>query len=372
MSERIKLKGITWNHPRGLDCLIAASNEYAKQTDVDIEWKVRTLQEFADASISELAKKYDFIILDHPHVGQVALNGCLLPLPDNADLANNSIGGSHESYIYNGISWAYAVDAACQVAVYRPDLKLPIPKQWKDFFASDARSYKSITPLKPVDAFDALLTLLASLNETFPAAQGVFFDPQKTASCLSLLRRLYQLSPPEAVDWNPIDVLDLLSTTNDFAYSPCLFGYVNYIRPGFRDNTLSYLDLPTFDNSNIRRSILGGAGVAVSAQTSHPDDAIKFATWISSEPIQSSIYLQNEGQPAHLGSWNKLKTDKLYHHFFNGVYNTMSNAWTRPRDEWFLGFVDDVCLIFPDFFRNNIECDTFVAHLNSLYLKHYK
>lgn len=372
MSQRIQLNGITWDHPRGLDCLVAASKEYSAIHPVDINWTVRTLQDFADVSIKMLANRYDFIVLDHPHVGQVAENGCLLALPAVENLANNSMGGSHESYIYNGHSWAYPLDAACQVAVHRPDLNTPKPRYWKEFFSSDAKKFKSVTPLKPVDAFDMLLTLLASQNIAMPQSAEVFFQPKATSDGLEIIRRLYQLSPPETVNWNPIDVLDLLSTTDEFAYSPCLFGYVNYVRPNFKEHTLSYLNLPTFDDQNIHRSILGGAGIAVSAKTQHVNHAVDFASWITSEPIQSSVYLNNEGQPAHLATWNKLKTDNIYQHFFGGIYETMSTAWTRPRAEWFLCFVDDVCLIFPDFFKNNISCDKFVSQLNFLYSKHYK
>jgi multiple sugar transport system substrate-binding protein len=48
-----QLKGMTWDHPRGLDCLVA-SNEYLKTTlGISISWDARSLLAFGDQHISE-------------------------------------------------------------------------------------------------------------------------------------------------------------------------------------------------------------------------------------------------------------------------------------------------------------------------------
>ena len=103
-------------------------------------------------------------MLDHPHVGQIAKTGGLLALPEPDD-PGASLGGSAESYCWHGRYWAHAIDAACQVAVRRPDMDAPVPAYREDFLDSEARAYRPLTPLLPVDAFDMLMTLVASRGE---------------------------------------------------------------------------------------------------------------------------------------------------------------------------------------------------------------
>ena len=207
-------------------------------------------------------------------------------------------------------------------------------------------------------------------EETLPFSDRLFCSDANGMVSLAVLKGLYKAGPAEAVNWNPITVLEAMSTTDEFAYSPCLFGYINYARPGFRSHTLDYCDLPSFRGTTKKRGILGGAGLGVSARSDNPDAAQAFAAWIASEPVQSGIYLENEGQPGHRQTWLNKRDDPRFAGFLKGAYHTMENAWTRPRDIWFLGFVDDVCAIFPDFFLRDRDEAAFLAEINALYRKH--
>lgn len=366
----ITLKGITWDHPRGYECIVAASRLYEQETDVRIEWTKRSLQAFADAPIVELAKNNDFIVLDHPHVGQISETGSLLPLPEPED-NSASLGGSAESYFWKGKCWSYAIDVSCQMAVRRPDIDAAIPLTWEQFLEQDAAKYRALTPLLPVDAIDMLMTLVAGRSEEdLPFSDSEFVSEANGLYALQVLKALYKLGPAEACDWNPIKVLEILSTTDEFACSPCLFGYVNYARPGFQEKTLEYFDLPLCEGYQRRRGILGGAGIGVSSKTSHPEKAVAFARWLASEGVQSGVYLENEGQPANRHTWLKHQDNPLYTGFFKGAFATIDDAWTRPRDQWFLHFIDEVCAVFPDFFRKDMPEGTFLRLLNSLYRKH--
>src|SRR4051812_47748272 len=120
---------MTWDHPRGYEPLVAATQRFRElRPDVDIEWQRRSLQDFEHFPVDLLAAEYDLIIIDHPHVGEVARESVLLPLDeagtsiDLEDLARNTVGPSFESYRWNGRVWAVPVDAASQVQAYRPDL----------------------------------------------------------------------------------------------------------------------------------------------------------------------------------------------------------------------------------------------------------
>lgn len=364
-----KLVGMTWDHPRAYDSLVAASADYERQTGIQIDWEKRSLQDFADVPIDRLAKAYDLIILDHPHVGQIAESGCLRPLPQMS--TGVSLGGSVECYVWNGRTWAWPVDAACQMAVARSDLGAELPRTWDQILAPGAEDFKLLTPLKPVDAFDMVLTLIASRGEeVLPLTGEEFCSCINGELALKIVKRLFRMGPSDAVLWNPIKVLETLAETDEFAASPCLFGYINYAHPGFRSNILTYVDLPVFAGTGARRSILGGAGIGVSSMRANGDTAEAFADWVTSESVQSGVYLENGGQPAHLASWKTKSSDPRYAGFLDGGFDTIRTAWTRPRDNWFLHFVDDICEIFPAFFLKDRDESAFLADINKLYRHH--
>ena len=94
------LRGIAWGHSRGITPLLAASQRYSElHPGTEIEWKKRTLQEFADFPIEQLTEEFDLLIVDHPCVGRAAASKCLLPLneflPEEylADQLTHSVGG---------------------------------------------------------------------------------------------------------------------------------------------------------------------------------------------------------------------------------------------------------------------------------------
>src|ERR1700737_1149727 len=126
---RITLKGLTWDHPRGYAPLLGGVSEYeAQNPEIEIQWDRRTLREFGEAPIEQYLDRYDLLIVDHPFVGFAAAHGALVYLaPSISDaeklrFAADSVGPSWESYWYGGDLWAFPVDAATQVASYRPDL----------------------------------------------------------------------------------------------------------------------------------------------------------------------------------------------------------------------------------------------------------
>ena len=71
---------MTWSHPRGYDPMVACSALWKEKTGVEIMWDKRSLQDFESFPVEELARAYDLIVIDHPHVGQITAEGCLAPL----------------------------------------------------------------------------------------------------------------------------------------------------------------------------------------------------------------------------------------------------------------------------------------------------
>ena len=158
------MRGMTWNHSRGYDPLVAASAEWKAMTGEAIEWDRRSLQDFESYPVEDLARHYDLIVIDHPHVGQVANSGCLLPLdgtlPDDAleAIAEGSVGGSYESYNWAGHQWALPIDAAAQVQAWVPSRIAAPVTDWNALAALVAEGRASL-PLKPPHSLMSLFTL---------------------------------------------------------------------------------------------------------------------------------------------------------------------------------------------------------------------
>ena len=82
-----KLKGITWNHTRGLLPMVATAQRFTElNPGIEISWEKRSLQEFADASIEDLAKRFDLMVIDHPWTGFGADTKTILPLSERLNL----------------------------------------------------------------------------------------------------------------------------------------------------------------------------------------------------------------------------------------------------------------------------------------------
>src|SRR5688500_15733999 len=157
----IILNGITWGHSRGITPLLAASQRYNElHPEIEIQWKKRTLQEFADFPIEDLTKHYDLLIIDHPWVGCAAATNCVLSLEQYLspefleDQHNYSTGSSHQIYQYGGHQWALAIDAAAPAASYRSDLlqqyNTALPETWEDVLDL-AKDGKVAVPAIPID-----------------------------------------------------------------------------------------------------------------------------------------------------------------------------------------------------------------------------
>jgi len=64
----IELKGMTWDHERGLDCLVQSNDLLIQKCGISIKWDARSLLAFGDQHISEFYSDYDLMVIDHPHV----------------------------------------------------------------------------------------------------------------------------------------------------------------------------------------------------------------------------------------------------------------------------------------------------------------
>jgi len=344
MSATVELQGITWDHERGRDPLLATAERFAAETGIHVNWTARSLQEFADAPIPVLAESYDLLVLDHPHLGEIVPTRALLPLDDLldrefiADQARSSVGPSHASYEWDGHLWALAIDAAGHVSAYRPDLldRLGVvpPETWDDVLALDekarAAGMRISLPNKAVDTLGSLLTLLAN-SGTDPYQDEEQVAPRAVAlEKLALLARLTEAGPSEAFAWNPILLLDHMAEHDDVVYCPILFGYSNYSRPGFRRNLVRFRPVPSA-GLGPRGGVIGGAGLSVSSRCRHPEAARAYAEYVASPEVQRTLYTETGGQPGHRAAWLDRRTNELSCSYFADTLPGLDAGYLRPR-----------------------------------------
>jgi multiple sugar transport system substrate-binding protein len=345
--------------------------------DVELQWENRSLTAFGDEPLEEVAHRYDLVMIDHPFCGTAEATGTLRPLDDLlapellAALAADSIGPSHASYTFHGRQWALATDAACQVAAVRDDLLdgNDAPATWDDVRAlARARPGEVAVPLAPAQAMCAFLTLCA--NAGSPAAEDPagLVDAQVGLAAVDLLTELYRLGPPDALRWEQPDVLGRLASSSDtLVYVPLVFGFATYARSDGAQHPCRFLDLASAGSGPIG-GILGGAGLAVSATSTHPEEAAAFAAFASGAEAQRSLVGPAGGQPGSRSAWHAPELDEPANGFFSGTSATIEQAWVRPRARWWPAFQLEGGQLLNRSLADSVAPDVLLAALGALYL----
>ncbi|MBX3252682.1 MAG: extracellular solute-binding protein [Chitinophagaceae bacterium] len=374
--EKIELKGITWGHSRGYTPLVACAQRYSElHPQINITWKKRTLQEFADFPIEQLVHDYDLLIIDHPWVGCAAATKCVLPLDQYVSAAfledqlKHTVGFSHQSYQYGGHQWALAIDAATPVASYRKDLleknNTRLPARWDEVIAL-AEKGKIAVPGIPIDLLMNFYMFCVALGiEPFSSREEVV-DNATGKEVLQMMKALWGRVDGRMFSSNPIAVAEIMSSTDDYWYCPFAYGYSNYSRKGYASHLLHYADLVSMEEHKLC-STLGGTGIAVSATSSHPAEAVQFAAWIASPGIQATLYAETGGQPGHRLAWE----DEQVNHYTNGYFiNTLpalDRAYVRPRYNGYLHFQDRAGAPIQQYLQYGGDAQSVLNDMNLLY-----
>ncbi|WP_150522440.1 ABC transporter substrate-binding protein [Roseibium sediminis] len=340
----IHLKGMTWDHSRGYDPMVATSAAFAKQyPGVSISWEKRSLQAFADRPVEEMANQYDLMVIDHPHVGEVARNGLLLPLNDQgrdndlAVLAEQSVGGSHQSYEFDGQQWALAIDAATPVAAFRPDRLDHPPANWSEVVELAQEGCVGFA-LIPINALMTWFGLARSLGHSIAEGDSLI-DPDAATHVLELMCEITALMNPRCLTLDPIGIYEWMGRSVDAPhYSPFGYGYTNYSRQGYCRFPLTFTDAPGIKNNGPRGTVLGGTGIAISAATKHPEVALNYAFWIASSECQKALFFQSGGQPANAAAWDDEHCNLASRNFFKNTRRTLDTSWIRPRYDGYMRF----------------------------------
>lgn len=378
-----ELKGITWGHSRGYTPLVACAQRYTElHPEINITWKKRTLQEFADFPIEQLVHEYDLLIIDHPWVGCAAATGCVLPLdqylPESYlnDQLKHTVGYSHLSYYYEGHQWALAIDAATPVASYRKDLleanNMVLPDSWEALLAL-AEKGRVAVPGIPIDLLmNFYMCCVALGKEPFSGSEEVI-DNATGKEALQMMKALWSRVDNRMFSCNPIAVAELMTMTDDFWYCPFAYGYSNYSRRGYARALLHYTDIISIDSGGRLRSTLGGTGLSVSAFSGHKEEAVQFAAWIVSPQVQSTIYADNGGQPGHRIAWEDENVNHQTNGYFINTLPALDRAYVRPRYNGYLHFQDKAGEPIQQYLRYGGDAQSVLDQMSLLYrssLKH--
>jgi multiple sugar transport system substrate-binding protein len=345
MTGLATLRGMTWDHSRGFDPMVATSLRYAElNPGVEILWEKRSLQEFADRPVKEMAASYDLMVIDHPHVGEVSRNGGLLAFDtlgrsgELAELASNSVGSSHRSYEFDGRQWALAIDAATPVAAFRADLISEAPSEWSGVLEL-AKDGQAAFALIPVNALMTFFGLARNMGFVLAEDPEKLIDRDQGRHILETLAEIAGLMDPACLRLDPIGILDWMGRKSDSpAYSPFGYGYTNYSRDSYCRFPVTFTNAPGMEGNGPRGTVIGGTGIAVSAASEHQGIAADYAFWIAGAECQSGLFFEAGGQPAHAAAWESDACNAVSRNFFRNTRETLETAWLRPRYDGYMGF----------------------------------
>jgi multiple sugar transport system substrate-binding protein len=376
MTEGATLTGITWNHTRGYLPLVATAQRFMEtHPDVTIEWRKRSLQEFADYPIEQLVERFDLLIIDHPFVGYAAAHPTLLPLDEHLpagfleDQAANSVGASHASYSYGGHQWGLAIDAATPVSAYRPDLLdrygIGIPQTWDELLALARRGLVA-APAIPVDSLMHFYMLCLALGEQPFAEPDRVVSPAVGAAALEHLRELIVLCEPACLQRNPIQTYEAMVGGDTLVYCPFAYGYSNYARPEFTATTVRFGGLVRFGSHRLR-STIGGTGLAVSRRCQDTALAMEYAQFVAGPACQRGMYALSGGQPGHRQAWLDPAVNQSCQGYFLDTLPTLDEAYLRPRYSGYIPFQDRAGVAVHSYLRDGGNPRGVLGELDRLY-----
>lgn len=322
-----ELHGIGWGHPRCSVPLDEAARQWAAEGRGIVQWTYRSLAEFNSAPLDSLVDDFDLLVIDHPMVPRYA--SLLLPLdalPSLQHARSDFIGQTGTLYQWGGVARAVPVDVAVHVSARRPDLLAeldePCPTDWPAVLRlAERHPGQVVASLTGDDAVCILITIAAS------AGSPVSAQHPPDIGAVETLVDLAERCAPECTQLRPPGVLDLLYA-GKAAYTPALFGYATYLRPPAVQ--LAYGSVPAWPEGTAA-GIMGGAGLAASAATRHPETALAFIDWISSSPVQRDALAAAGGQPAARILWNDPAADAELGGFLTQTRQATERATIRPR-----------------------------------------
>ncbi len=360
-------RGLTWDHPRGRDALVAA----AEASDLDLVWDVHPLSGFESTPIEEIAADYDLVVLDHPHLGDALAHGCLQSFDDLvgheqvAAWADAAVGPSLASYVMDGRLWAVPLDAATQVAATRADLVDAVPRRWAEVAELSRRAPVALSVAGP----HALLTfssVCVALGEE-PGGAERFVSDDVGRQALELMADLATRAPRHTLDLDPIGLLAEMTAGDTIAHVPLVYGYVTYADTTL-DRPVRFTDAPTLAPGTRPGSTLGGTGLALTARCEVTTELLDHVRHLMSGPVQEDFIPAHAGQPSARSAWTSPAVNEPVGDFYRGTLETVERAWVRPRHPGYVTFQTEAAEVVRETLAGSISIAAALGRIDDLHL----
>lgn len=399
----MSLRGMAWDHPRAYQPLEAFAKEYPSPA---VSWDRQSLADFEARPVTELARQYDVMIIDHPGLGAAIAAGAIQPLrrvvPREVmeEWKATSFVPTWDSYVVGGQPWALPVDAATQVSVYRPDLLPAAPRGWAEVPAL-ARERRVALCLGGPHAFLAVLAmcapgeslpptardLLPASRDLLPAARDLL-PADSAVTAIELLRAIWRVADKEVSAGDPIAVHEAMAASADLAYCPLAYGYASYARPAPGRHALRWADAPRSLRADRPGTVLGGTGLAVSALSGlaqsrsgnygsgisgsgnyGPDtgEVLAFLTAFWTAEVQAGLVPAHAGQSAHVAAWDSPRVDRDWGGYYSSTRRSLAAAWIRPRDDGWIGLQERAGVLVREAVTGAADAAAVVAAINGDY-----
>lgn len=360
-------RGLTWDHPRGVNALRAAAAEVAPGQGLAVSWDKQPLEGFESHPIADLCARYDLVVLDHPHIGEAVEAGCLVPLEDVfgaeeiAALERETIGPCLSSYRYAGKHWALPLDAATQVMAYRPDLVDPA-SSWEEVEALAGQGGVALSLAGPHAAL-SFLSICAGFGEP-PATRDarLLVSEETGARVFELMARLYARAEKPVLSLNPIGLLGHMAGNDDVRLIPLVYGYVNYIRQRLR-----FADAPR-GPAGIG-STLGGTGIGISTRCRITPELLVHLRWLLGETAQRQFIPGHDGQPSRRSAWHDPAVNAAWGEFYSATAATLEAAYVRPRYAGYIAWQTSASAYLRDALANGLSGREVARTLNRMHFE---
>jgi multiple sugar transport system substrate-binding protein len=335
--------GLTWDHPRGYHAIEAAA---AVAATMELRWERQSLEGFEAHPIADLAQRYDLIVLDHPHLGDAVAAQCLVSLEslftaqEIAAWADKSVGRSFASYHYAAKYWALPLDAATQVAAWRPELLQgePLPATWEAVIALARRRPVCMSLAGPHAALTFMSVCVAMGEPPASKDPDQFVSPGVGAEAFAIMAAIHRYATKLAAGKNPIGILDAMTQSGEIAYCPLIYGYVNYAAAASGRPAVRFSDAPAVRAGGVPGSTLGGTGLAVTRRAVVTPELLSHLRCLMSEQTQRCLIPRHDGQPSARSAWCDPDVNSRWGNFYRDTLPTLEAAWVRPRYKNFIKF----------------------------------
>lgn len=364
------LRVIAWDDPRCVEPLRAAAQAWSAKGRGVVDIVQRPLTAFNDQPLRELSPISDVMIIDYPHIAQALHEGAIRPIGELvaprvlASIAERCIGSAQQSFVVDGITAAFACDAACHLSASRPaslvSLGRAAPRSWDEIFnLARSRPGSVACALYHTDAISCLMSLTAGDNAAPDGQAYLLPDRESARRAIEILIELSLLVESYCWDCTPQALFAEADRRLDVAYIPFTFGYTR--KTAKREGNWSFAAPPTGSGS-----LLGGAGMAVSSLSRRKTEAAEFASWYCGDEGQL-LAGRNGGQPAGLAAWDDPEADALTNGFYSGTRQTQTEAYVRPLAAWWPAVQTAAGNRFVELLRAGADAETIIDALETTY-----